>query len=394
VAVEVDRPHLATIGAASGGSVEPDGGYDRRSLRVLLVSTLDRGGPVEHVLALGRGLAERGVDVRATAANAAVADRLRDAGIAAEPLPIAPGLDVNAARAVYRRARKVDVVHGQDRRAGLWTRLSPRPTRGVRVYTLHGLPDPYLPLPGQPERVGLRATVAYRGLDAALARRADAVVVPSRALARLATQRLGYPAAKLEVLPNGVPVPPEPSAGEGELVATLSVLEPVKALEVFLDAVTRVARRRPDARFAIFGTGSLEGQLRGRVELLGLTARVSLPGHVPAAEALAGMRILVLPSRFENCPMGMLEAMASGVPVIASAVGGIPELAEGGAAALVPAGDPQALAEEMLALLEDDTRRRRVAQAGRARVVDRYSVEGMVDGHLALYERLLRERRG
>ena len=74
----------------------------------------------------------------------------------------------------------------QDRRSGLWVRLGPRPRPGgLRVYTIHGLPDEYLGLPGQPASPGIRARFAYRGLDAALCRRADVIFVPSRAFAEL-----------------------------------------------------------------------------------------------------------------------------------------------------------------------------------------------------------------
>ena len=358
-------------------------------MKVLLVSTLERGGPVEHVVALGRGLAARGVDVRATAATPDVARRLIDAGMTAETLPVAPGLDARAARALWARAGDVDVVHAQDRRAGLWVRLGPRPPGGARVYTLHGLPDPYLPLPGRAGRPGLRATLAYRRLDAALVRRADRVVVPSEALASLAVARLGYPGGKLVVIPNGVRIPEAALSPPGELIATLSVLEPVKALDVFVDAAARVAARRPEARFAVFGTGSLHDALRDQIADRGLGDRVSLPGHVPAPEALARTGILALPSLFENCPLGMLEAMAAGVPVVASSVGGIPEVARGGAAALVPPGDAEALARALVALLEDAAGRDRLASAGRARAIERFSEGRMAADHLDLYERLL-----
>ena len=97
----------------------------------------------------------------------------------------------------------VDVVHAQDRRAGLWTRLLP-PAGAARVYTVHGLPEPYLPPPAGSERPGLRARLAYRGVDALLARRADAVITVSHAVERELVTRLGWPAERITVIPNGV----------------------------------------------------------------------------------------------------------------------------------------------------------------------------------------------
>ena len=109
-------------------------------------------------------------------------------------IPIWRTWDAWGALKVWHHVRGADVVHAQDRRAGLWVRLAPRPRRaGLRVYTIHGLPDAYLPPPIGRVRPGARASPAYRGVDVALSRRADAVIVPSHAVARLLTTSIGFP---------------------------------------------------------------------------------------------------------------------------------------------------------------------------------------------------------
>jgi glycosyltransferase involved in cell wall biosynthesis len=353
-------------------------------MKVAFVTTLAAGGPPEHALVLARGLAARGAAVRAICATPELAARFAGAG--AEPVvaPLRRTGDVAGARRLRGALAGVDVVHAQDRRAGLWTRVLP--LAGARVYTVHGLPDPYLPAPAGPPRPGVRALLAYRGLDAALARaRSDAVIVPSHAIAGALVRRLGFPARRITVIHNGIE-PGEPLAAHGEAVGTLSVLEPVKDLPTFLEAAAALARERPALRFAMFGSGSQAQALRARIAVLGLEDRVAMPGHVPAREALARLAVLALPSLMENSPMALLEAMAAGVPAVASAVGGVPELAPPGTVQLVPAGDPAALAAAIARLLDDPALRRAQAAAARARIEREGSAAEMTRRTLALYE--------
>jgi glycosyltransferase involved in cell wall biosynthesis len=360
-------------------------------VKVALVCSLAGGGPLEHALVLAGGLAAAGTDVRALCATPALAARFAAAG--AEPVvaPLEGASDVAGARRLRAALAGVDVVHAQDRRSGLWTRLPPRPGgRAACVYTVHGLPDPYLPPPAGPPRPGLRALVAYRGLDAALARwRTDALIVPSQALAALFVRRLGFPQRRITVIPNGVE-PGAPLARLGEAVGTLSVLEPVKGLDIFLEAAAALARERPALRFAIFGTGSQAQALIARARTLGVAQRVALPGHVAARDALAQLRVLALPSLMENSPMALLEAMAAGVPVVASAVGGIPELAPAGTALLVPPRDAGALAAAIGRLLDDPALRTAQVAAARAQLERNGTAAVMTRRTLAVYASVAR----
>jgi glycosyltransferase involved in cell wall biosynthesis len=358
-------------------------------VNVVLVTSIDRGGPIEQSLLLARHLSRAGVRVQVTCANAQLAERFSVDGVEAHVLPLRHQADIQGARAIWRLARGADVVHAHDRRAGLWVRIGPRPRRGgLRIYTAHGIPGQYHPPPVGPERPGWKATLLYRGLDSALCARADAVIVPSRSVADDLRDRLGYPAGKLVVIPNGIELPPF-APGGGDLIGTLSVLEPFKGLDVFLRAAAQLAERHPDWRFGMFGSGSDAERLEGIARELGLTERLERPGFVPAAEAFARLRVYVLSSYWENAPMALLEAMAAGIPVVATSVDGVPEIVDDSVAQMVPPGDPGALGDAIERLSTDATLRDQQVGAARARVQERFTAEGNARAIGELYERLL-----
>jgi glycosyltransferase involved in cell wall biosynthesis len=363
-------------------------------MRVCLVTSIQRGGPLEHAVVLARGLALLGVDVAAVCADTDAARRFAGAGARAHVLPLRRPFDPLQGVRIARVAARADVVHAHDRRSGLWTRVVPGSRRTVRVYTAHGLPEAFLPpYPGRPRRT-LRDTVAYRCLDAGLAHRADAVVVPSRAAAELLANRVGYPAERMTVIPNGVAPWSIAAAanGDGPVVGTVSVLEPVKGLDVFLRAAARVARRYPALGFALFGTGTQERALRRLAADLGLDGRVSMPGHISAPDALARLAVFVSSSHFETSGIALLEAMAAGVPAVATAVGGIPETAPPGTVSLVPAGDVDGLAAAVARLIERPEVAVRQAMAARAHVDRCRTAQRTAQATLRLYERLLSAR--
>ena len=363
-------------------------------MNVVLVTSLARGGPVEHALLLGRDLVRAGHAVSAIAADDALAGRFAALGIGVATLRLRPGLDLAGARRLHRAVQGAEVVHSHDRRSGLWVRAAPRARREtVLVHSLHGLPEPYLPPPAGAVNPGVRAIVAYRGVERGLAARSDALVAPSRAATELLERRLGYPHGAIEVVPNGVDVPQRPPVAGGELVGTLSVMEPVKGLDVFLRAAARIAAVCPAARFALFGSGSLEGELRVLANRLGLAERVVFPGFVPADEALARLRVLVLPSWYEAGSLTLLQAMASGVPSVASRVGGTTELVSDDAVALVKPGDPTAITEAVLRLLADPQLAARRARTARAVAAERSSARTAA-AMASVYERALARRAG
>jgi glycosyltransferase involved in cell wall biosynthesis len=360
-------------------------------VKVRFVTSLTRGGPIEHTLYLARAMARQGIDVGAVCAATSVAERFASAGIEARRIPLEHPLDASHARRIWRYTRGADVVHAQDRRSGLWVRLGPRPRKnGLRVYTVHGLPDQYLPPPVGPRHPGVRAYLAYRGLDAALCQRADAVIVPTQAVARVLVERLRFPEAKLEIIPGGVDPPAAVDRHRGaEVVGTLTTLEPVKGLDVFLRAAKRLAREHRRLRFVAFGAGSAAGELHQVARRLGIDDRVEFPGQVSKDRALGHLDVFVLSSYMENCPMALLEAMAAGVPAVSTVVGGVPEIATDGTVQLVEPGNDAALAAAIDRLLEDPDLRERQAASARDRVLERFTAASSARSTLALYEELL-----
>ena len=148
----------------------------------------------------------------------------------------------------------------------------------------------------------------------------------------------------------------------------------------FLKAAVRVAPQFPEAHFVIAGDGPLRQELVALAEDLGLRDRVHFLGFRSDASALMGsLDVLVVPSLTEGSPLVTLEAMAAGVPVVASAVGGIPDqVRHGKEGLLVPPGDTGAMGDAIVALLRDPARARSLGEAGRRRATSEFSHAAMV----------------
>jgi sugar transferase (PEP-CTERM/EpsH1 system associated) len=183
--------------------------------------------------------------------------------------------------------------------------------------------------------------------------------------------------------------------GDMLVIGTVGRLTPVKDQRTLLRAVARLCDSRPDLsgrlRLVIVGDGPLQRELQELVARLDLEAVAWLPGDradVPALLAL--MDVFVLPSLAEGISNTMLEAMASGLPVIATAVGGNLELIEDGFnGSLVPVGDSQALTKALGLLLENDEERSRQAANARQRVCQRFDWKRTVDAYLAVYDEVM-----
>ena len=207
-------------------------------------------------------------------------------------------------------------------------------------------------------------------------------------------QRLALlaPRERIEVLPNAVAVP-APRRGARTRHASVLFLGDVCQAKGCFDLVrafARIAARHPGARLVCAGPGDLEDVCE-LAQSLGLADRVSCPGWLDAhakAAALAEASIFVLPSYAEGMPMALLEAMAAEVPVIASAVGGVPQVLRGGAdGVLVHPGDIEQLAGAMSELLEDESRAAALARTARERIEADFSLEGALEALTRLYAR-------
>ena len=233
-------------------------------------------------------------------------------------------------------------------------------------------------------------------------RRVARVIAVSDAIRRRLVERDGVPAGKITVIPNSVPptreahgdaLPLPAGMEEGPVVGVVARLQPEKGVTGFLKAAAHVAQAFPAARFAVVGDGPLRKELFGLAEDLGVRERVLFLGFRPDAQALIGMMdVVAVPSVSEGTPLVVLEAMAAGVPVVASRVGGIPsQLQSGKEGILVPPGDPRALGDAILGLLRDPERARRMGKAGRLSAATEFSHENMVRRVEGIYRDALAE---
>lgn len=185
---------------------------------------------------------------------------------------------------------------------------------------------------------------------------------------------------------------PDRAARQDVIVGTALRLEPVKAIPTLIEAIAIVAGDRPSIRLEIAGEGSLRTDLEKDVVRLGMSGNVSFLGwRKDLASVLRSWSIFVLPSLDEGFGVAALEAMASGLPVIASDVGGLRELVQDGQTGfLVPAGQPADFAAKIRLLLDDPDLRATMGAAGRQRAQERFSIPEMVRRTAALYDSLLK----
>lgn len=227
---------------------------------------------------------------------------------------------------------------------------------------------------------------------------AHRIVTNSRAgAARLRREGIGR--HRIVQVPNGIDLgsffPSRERAAAPRRIVSVARLRPEKGHDVLIDAAGVVFREFPDAALSIVGDGPLNHQLAALVSERGLGGRVRLSGHSDAVAAtLREHDLFVLASRSEAFPNSVVEAMACGLAVVATRVGGIPELVDDGRTGLlVPAGSPGALAAALLRLLREPALARALGDAARAHIVSRYSFDRMVGQFTDLYLTELGARR-
>jgi glycosyltransferase involved in cell wall biosynthesis len=287
------------------------------------------------------------------------------------------------ARKLARVLRGADVLHTHTlAAANVLSRVAARSVKVPVVAHLH-IENHFRPA----------TAPVLRRLDSATARACAALVAVSEDTRR-AYLRHGYP-DRIEVVYNGVDLPPAPGTtvfpGENgrARIGEVARLCDVKGQRELIQALAEL----PDVELVLAGEdleqgGAFRELLEREAERLGVRDRVELTGRrddVP--ELLDGLDLYVLPSWTEGLPLTVLEAMARGRAVVATHVGGTPELVvDGETGLLVPARDPVALAAAIRALLADPERRRAMGEAGRRRVAERFSAAAMTDRMLAVYD--------
>jgi len=227
---------------------------------------------------------------------------------------------------------------------------------------------------------------------------ADAVTAVSKFMAEEAKQTLGI-AKEIRVIPNFVdtdtyhPAPCElmEQPERDIVVAHVSNFRAVKRVEDTVYAMCMVTKKAPDARLMLIGDGPERHGIERLIDKMDLRGNITLTGYrsdVP--ELLRCADTLVLPSETESAPLTILEAMSTGLPVIATRVGGVPEIIEDGRTGfLVPLKHPEDIAEKILDLHADRDKLRRMGAAAREAILKRYSTEKVVRQNLDVYEQVV-----
>jgi glycosyltransferase involved in cell wall biosynthesis len=349
---------------------------------LLVVDSLEVGGAERHVVGLAVALRRKGHEVAvACSASGELSDPLDGANVPVRPLLdqlVKRRVSVVYARGLRRlvRERRFDLVHAHVYASAAASALATVGTGVPLVVTEH-------------------TEGAWQGRLARLVsrfiyRRARRVIAVSSSIRGRLIGRDRVPPEKISVIPNAVIPAPDtsldasgtlPDEWYGEpLIGTVARLQPEKGVANFLKAAARASVSCPSARFLVVGDGPLREELLRLADRLGLRERVRFLGHRADARALIGLLdVIVVPSLTEGTPLIVLEAMAAGVPLVASAVGGVPDqVRHGKEGLLIPPGDATALGDALLELLQDPDRAHRLGEAGRRRADSVFSHAAMV----------------
>jgi glycosyltransferase involved in cell wall biosynthesis len=385
------------VGRDASKAAEP-----ARRPRVLhLINSFEIGGTERQAVALLGRLSHERYDVRLAA--------LRNRGPFYKEIegrfpnvpefPLTSFYNLNALRQLSRLTalmarERIDILHAHDFYAGTIGGAAAR-LAGVRVIACQ-------------RHLKLSDRAVHEWGTRLIHRMAHRILVNSEAIRDHILSRDAAHAGKIVVVKNGISSAADsPEAGDlhdrvcreleldvdSKLVGMVARLQPVKGHRFFLEAAARVIRKEPKARFVLVGDGPLKSDIEGQAANLGLQGRLRLLGDRPdAARLAASFDLLVLSSLHEGLPNAVMEAMAAGVPVVATAVGGTKELiADGETGYLVPPADAEALSERIAFALANAADRRRVAEAARRFIGAEFGMERMVGSVEKLYDELMRE---
>jgi glycosyltransferase involved in cell wall biosynthesis len=374
-----------------------------------IVTRMDVGGVPDHVLTLiGELRHDHNITLvtgEVDAYNAAALDAL---GIEVIRLPAFrrlpdPTRDAKLVMALARlmRERRFDLVHTHMSKAALAGAVAARLVRPRPrlVNTAHILGSIALSNPMMRRLFGVYDRLLLGGAT-------DAVIVVSEAIRERAIGLGVIPPARLHAVQNGILTdrfavgPAEAAARRAEfgagredtLAVTVARLVPWKGIDLLIDALAILAPRRPQLRAVVVGDGPLRAELEGRAAARGMARQLIFAGvrrDVP--EILSAADIFVLPSVAEGMPIAVLEAMSAGLPVVATAVDGVPEVVlEDEVGLLVRTRDPAEFAGRLDALVVDPEKRRRLGASARRRVETAFSARRMAENTAEVYRTLLR----
>ncbi len=378
---------------------------------VQIIDRLNVGGPTPYLLFLSRALESRGY--RSTVVKGQVApgeaemdDVIRRSGIQPLEMPgfsraIVPIRDIRVLVALYRLLRRVrpEIVHTHKSKAGVVGRIAAW-LAGVPVtlHTFHGLVfKGYF---------SAWKTSLILLVERLLARRTDLLVAVSE-LQRdeLLADRVGTP-SRIRTVPLGVDLEPFLNRKRGDagfreelgfgastrLVGLVARLVPIKGVDIFLSAAEQVVEALPDVRFVVVGDGELRAELECAARETGLGDSVRFTGfRDDMARIYGSLDLSVLSSHHEGLPVALLESVACGCYVVATRVGGVPDLLRCERIGLMVApGDARALAAGIQRALRE---RRKISVEERRRIVDSFGMKRLTEDFSHLYRRLSENKR-
>jgi glycosyltransferase involved in cell wall biosynthesis len=304
--------------------------------------------------------------------------------------------DLAAARRLFAHMAKLapDILHCHGAKGGAYGRLiaawlgRKRPI--ACIYAPHGGTLHF-------DEASLEGKIYFR-IERALERLTDALVHVSAFEAETYRRKVGIPSCTAMVIRNGLreaefaPVVTRPDARD---LLFLGMIRDLKGTDVFLEAIAKIEQRYSRKVTAhVIGQAEEPERYRAMANTLGIAERVAFGEPMPAREAFAGARIIVVPSRAESMPYVVLEAIAAGMPIIATRVGGIPEIFGPASDELVVPGDAGALADAIENLLAHPGRMGTSVAAKREWLRPRFHIEAMQGEIEALYRRALAGKRG
>jgi sugar transferase (PEP-CTERM/EpsH1 system associated) len=308
-----------------------------------------------------------------------------------------PGVDLSCSRRLARifRRERVDVVHAHLYGPFFYSALARLPGRRPPIiFTEHGRlsPDPTKPATHGP-------------INRILLRRRDRVVAVGQDVRQALIKTEGFPPDRVEVIYNGIDLTAYREVGldrqevrrelglgaDDFVLIQVARLDPVKDHATTLRAMARLVALRDDVRLVIAGDGPRSGPIDEQVRDLGLerhVLRLGRRGDVP--RLLGAADVALLTSRSEGIPLALIEAMAAGLPVVATRVGGVPEVVEEGrTGVLVPAGDDAALAARLASLAADPQNRAALGRGGRRRAFEQFGEDPMIASYDRAYRAML-----
>lgn len=365
-------------------------------LRVLHLLRAPLGGVLRHVRDLVHGQHEAGykagIVTGATPSDPVAAAWLSEAAKACElgihvvPMNRMPGLgDVANIMRLHRLVRGLDadVIHGHGAKGGAYARLLPRRAGALRIYTPHGGT-----LHFDPQSVKGRLFFTAERL---MRHRTDGFIFESEFGRQTFGRFVGVPLSPSVVVHNGISetdcVPIRPRADVADFVF-IGELRALKGVGTLIEAMAILGRA---AHLRIVGSGAERGAFEQMARHAPTDVRIEFMGSMPAREAFASGRIAVLPSHHESLPYVALEAAAAGVPLIATRVGGVPEIFGPDAGRLVEPADAAALSAALVYALDNPDDMTALAIRLRKRVRAEFSVARMIEGVSACY-RAAREK--